>query len=138
MRRALVLALALAGAGCFANTRLDSAKRAVETAPAELVWRAATAADLRGLYESVAVEGEAASALWKVYYHFAEDGSYTGAALVIGGAHPEFQTLSGKWTLADGELDLGEGERLRAFAAADRLRLESATGVAVLRRVELQ
>ena len=93
---------------------------------------------LAGLYESTSIEGDAAAALWKVYYHFAADGSYTGAALVIGATHPEFQTLAGTWSLAGGVLDLGQGEQLTARAADGYLELASSGGVAVLHRVALQ
>lgn len=138
MRCALAIGVALAGAACVASGRLEDSARAVAPAQPELAWRPAEPDDLAGLFESVSIEGEAASALWKVYYHFAADGSYTGAALVIGGAHPQFQTLSGSWSLSDGVLDLGQGEHLSARAASAHLELTSAGGVARLRRVELQ
>lgn len=138
MRRALGIALALACAACAGSSRLERSDRAVAPEQAQLDWLPAEPADLLGLFESVSIEGEAASALWKVYYHFAADGSYTGAALVIGGSHPEFQTLSGSWTLAHGILDLGQDERLSVRAAPDHLELESSGGIAILRRVELQ
>jgi hypothetical protein len=133
------LALAMTAApACITPSVLESSGRAVEVAPAELAWRPAVAEDLRGLWESVAIEGEAAASLWRVYYHFASDGTYTGAALVIGGAQPEFQTLSGSWTLADGVLDLGEGNTARASVAALELRLQTDGGTAILRQAAVQ
>src|SRR6185503_12081772 len=123
---------------CLGSTVLESTERGIAATPAELAWRPARADDLRGLFESVSIEGEAASALWKVYYHFAADGSYSGAALVIGGSHPEFQTLSGSWTFEHELLQLGEEEPLQVFAAPEHLKLVSQGGVAILRQVALQ
>jgi hypothetical protein len=134
--RALVPALLLLG-GCIAPNVLDESRRSVQASDA-VVWRPARADDLSGLFESTAIEGESAAALGKVYYHFSRDGSYTGAALVIGGAVPEFQTLSGRWTLDERGLDLGDGSLVRASAAEGRLRFESDAGVATFRRVAVE
>jgi hypothetical protein len=136
-RRWIAAALCVAP-GCITPSVVDSAGRGVE-APAEVVaWHPATATDLRGLFESVSIEGEAAAALGRVLYHFGSDGSYTGAALVIGGDQPEFQTLSGTWTLGGDGLDLGDGQIVAAEVAGDLLRLSSAGGTAVLRRTAIQ
>lgn len=131
------LALALAPA-CITPSVVDSSGRQVEVKAEQLAWRPATAADLSGLFESVAIEGEAAAALWRAYYHFAADGTYTGAALVIGGANPEFQTLSGSWRLEGGLLDLGDGIPILVSAAEQLLRMESEGGVATFRRAAVQ
>jgi hypothetical protein len=136
-RARLIAALSLFPA-CIAPSVVESSGRAVEAAPAEIAWRPATADDLQGLYESVQIEGEAAVSLWKIYYHFSSDGSYSGAALVLGGEQPQFQTLSGHWKLEGEELDLGEGQRVRALAGSDHLKLESESGTALLRRVAVQ
>ena len=128
----------LVAPACIAPSVVDSSGRAVAPTTSELAWRPARREDLRGLYESVSIEGEAAAALWKVYYVFAEDGSYSGAALVLGAASPEFQTLSGHWTLEGEILDLGEGQTARASAAGEHLKLESDGGVAILRRAAVQ
>jgi hypothetical protein len=134
----LALALAACVPACIAPSVLDSSGRAVAAPSAPLVWRTALADDFDGLFESVRIEGEAAASLWKLYYHFARDGSYTGAALVIAGAQPEFQTLSGRWTIDAGRLDLGDGQAIEAQADGEHLRLSSEGGVAVLRRVEVE
>lgn len=123
---------------CIASSVVDSAGRAVAPRTAEFAWRPALAGDLHGLYESVEIEGEAAVSVWKLYYAFAADGSYSGAALVLGGANPEFQTLSGRWTLVDGILDLGDGQTARVLAAPEHLRLEHEGGTAILRRADVQ
>jgi hypothetical protein len=127
-------------AGCISSSVIESSGRAVDTALDDIRWRPAEPVDLDGLFESVSIEGEVAAALWKLSYCFTPDapgaarGEYTGAALVIGGPSPAFQTLSGRWQLENGELDLGEGERASASASDEHLRLESEGGVAVLRR----
>jgi hypothetical protein len=123
---------------CISPSVLDSSGRAVATPRAEIAWRPAAPEDLRGLFESVSIEGEAAAALWKVEYVFDADGSYSGAALVLGGVHPEFQTLAGSWSLEGGLLDLGDGQTARAAAAGELLKLESDGGVVVLRREAVQ
>jgi hypothetical protein len=134
-RLAAVLWLAPA---CIAPSVVDSAGRAVAPAEAEIAWRTARAADLDGFFESVSIEGEAAAALWRVEYVFSAEGAYTGAALVIGGTTPEFQTLTGRWRLDGDVLDLGEGQTTRVLAAGDHLRLESAGGLVILRRVPVR
>jgi hypothetical protein len=137
-RRRILGGSLLALAGCITPNVLDESHRAVPTAPAELAWVDARPEDLNGLFESVAIEGEAAASLWKVYYHFDAGGSFTGAALVLGEAGPEFQTLSGAWKLDANGLDLGDGATVRASAAGDRLRFESESGIAVLKRVAVE
>jgi hypothetical protein len=117
---------------------MPETERAIGALPAEFAWQPAEKGDLQGLFESVSIEGEAAAQLWRVYYHFAEDGTYTGAALVIGGERPEFQTLSGQWDLHAGALDLGDGSRIAAFAATDHVKLETDGGSVVLRRAAIQ
>lgn len=136
--RTLLLALLAISPACFAAKVIDSKDRAVEPPASQLAWRDARAEDFRGLFESTSIEGEAAAAYWKIYYHFADDGSYTGAALVVGGAQPEFQTLSGTWKLDEQGLDLGNGQVGRAFAAPDHLKLESEGITVILRHVAAQ
>lgn len=137
-RALAALACALLPA-CIAPSVVASTGRAVE-APEERApdWREPQAADLEGLWESVAIEGEVAASLSRVWYHFAADGTYSGAALVLAEANPAFQTLSGSWTLRGAALDLGDGTTVRASIAADRLRLESEGGIAVLRRAAVR
>jgi hypothetical protein len=121
----MLLVLLMVTPACFAAKVIDSKDRAVELPASQLAWQHARAEDFSGLFESISIEGLAAASYWKIYYHFADDGTYTGAALVIGGAQPEFQTLSGKWKLDEAGLDLGNGQVGRAFAAPDHLKLES-------------
>ncbi len=125
--------------GCIAPSVLDDAQRLPEaSAPAPLEWRPAQADDPLGYWESTAVEGEAAAALRKLYYHFASDGSYTGAALVAGDSGLQFQTLDGRWTLTDGVLDLGDGATASLQAAPGWLRLGTEGGMLLLARVVLE
>jgi hypothetical protein len=135
LRAALAAALL---SSCIAPSVVASSGRAVVAKVDELAWRPARAEDLLGLFESTAIEGEAAAALWRVSYYFAADGTFSGAALVLGDAGPGFQTLSGTWTLADGELDLGEGSLARASAAPEFLRLVSDGGAVTLHRVAVE
>lgn len=137
MRVPLILALA-AGGSCIQPSSLGREARRVVAAPSEVAWRPARAEDLRGLYESISIEGEQATLLWKLYYYFAGDGTYTGAALVLGGPQPEFETLTGAWTLDERGLELGDGQAVRASAAEDLLRLEAEGGSAILRRVPIE
>ncbi len=138
MNAGLLGLVCLSLCGCIAPSVVASGGRAVRATDGdESAWRAARAEDLRGLFESVRIEGEAAAALGKVYYHFSPDGTYAGAALVFGGERPEFQTLAGRWSLGEDGLDLGDGPA-RAWAAAELLKLETPGGVAVLRRVPFE
>lgn len=121
---------------CLASTVVERDARAVQASEVEPEWRAAEPADLDGLYESERLEGEAAAALWKLYYHFTPDGTYTGAALVFDGRRAAFQTLSGTWSLAGGLLELDGVEGARASVAGDLLRIENEAGTAVFRHVE--
>jgi hypothetical protein len=135
--RALCFALFVAVPACITPNVLDSDARAVESSPAEIDWQPARAEDLLGLFESTTIEGEYAAALWKLYYRFAEDGTYTGAALIQGEPQPAFQTLSGAWKLDERGLDLGGGQIARAFTAEARLKLEVGGTTMIFRRVEL-
>lgn len=137
IRLPLIGALALA-CGCVHAKVLERDDRAVGARTSEKSWRPADPADVRGLYESVSIEGEAAAALWRIYYHFADDGTYSGAALTLGGARPEFQTLSGTWKLADGTIEFDSATRAEAEVAGEELRLETEGGVVVLRRAAIQ
>lgn len=128
------LLVLLLPAACIAPSVVASSDRAVVAHGLELEWHDASVEDCRGLFESTSIEGAAADALWKVYYHFAASGRYSGAALVVGDGDPAFQTLEGAWSLADGRLDL-DGVVSRAFAAPGFLRLEAEGGTVVLRAV---
>lgn len=133
------LALAcLALAACAGSGALDPAQRARPEVAANEQWRPLGPAELDGLYESERIEGEAAAALWKIEYHFAAGGAFSGAALVFGEQGAEFQTLGGAWSVPEpGLLRLGEDEARAAFDG-ERLRLELEGGVVVLRREGLR
>ena len=140
MRRAALLLAAGLLAACIAPSVLDADARLVATPalPAAEAWQPATAEALVGYWESVAIEGEAAGALRRVCYLFERDGGCTGAALVMLDGTAKFQTLSGRWQIGDGGLDLGDGERVVATVAPDHLRFASEEGVVILRRVVLE
>lgn len=137
-RSLLALAALPALCACISPSVVSSEGRAVRPAAEELLWSPARAEDFDGLFESVRIEGEAAAALGKVYYHFSPDGTYTGAALVFDGVRPAFHTLSGSWSLTEQGLDLGDGQPARVWAATDHLKLETPAGEAILRRVPLE
>lgn len=123
---------------CITPSVIESSGRAIAPTTTKFAWREPRTADFDGLFESVSIEGEVAAALWKVWYVFSEGGAYSGAALVLGSATPGFQTLSGRWSLDGDQLDLGDGQVVRASATDDHLRLASAGGVAILRRCAIQ
>lgn len=133
-RVALALALGLP-IGCIPSNVIAAEQRAVVSRPEEMAWTAELPASLSGLYESVRIDGEIAQAMWKVYYHFAPTGTFTGAALILDAGEPAFQTLSGRYALAEGTLRLGEdAEPAKLETAPDHLRVSTADGAIVLRR----
>lgn len=138
MRAAIAGAAAvlLAACGAFgASASLPKEQRAAEVAPENVAWRPATREDVVGWFESERVTGEAAASLRRVWYSFGADGTYSGAALVQEHDKAAFQTLSGKWSLENGTLNLGEDTPpAKAFAAPDRLRLDAEGGSATFRR----
>jgi len=135
--RVLAPTLLLALAACITPNVLDESARSVAPPPAVFAWQPARPEDLRGLFESISIEGESAAALWKIYYHFGEDGTYSGAALIQGGAQPEFQTLSGTWKLDEGRLNLGNDQVVQAFAAPGALKLDAEGTSMIFRGVPL-
>ncbi len=137
MRNRLLL-LALGASSCITATVIDEHARASRIASTAAAWAPATSELLAGGWESETIEGEAAAVVLKIYYHFAADQTYTGAALVLGDANPEFQTLTGSWSLDSGQLRLNQDEPVTAAIDGDRLRLESAGENVVFRRVRFQ
>jgi hypothetical protein len=137
MRSAVALVAAgLLANGCIPSNVVAEQDRAVALPAAALAWDEPVPTALAGLYESVAITGDAAQAMVKVYYWFDGGGAFTGAALVREGAEPRFQTLSGRYRIAEGRIWLGEDTEPATLAAAkDHLRLASADGNVVLRRV---
>lgn len=128
-------ALGAALGGCAASNRLDTSHRTADAAAPAVAWTDARREDLVGYFESERVSGDAAASLRRVYYVFDPDGSYTGAALVSDGAHSTFQVLTGHWALRGTTLSLGEDAApARAYAAPDRLRLDSDGGSVTFHR----
>lgn len=120
---------------CGSSRPLEKKDRDVLAAPETIAWHPATRADLLGYFESEQISGEAAGSLLRVYYVFAADGTYSGAALVLDGGTSAFQVLSGKFTFDGSTLRLGDdGTPTHAFAAPGRLRLDSDGGSATFRR----
>jgi hypothetical protein len=129
------LALATAACGMTQSNKLDEKARAASVAPENVAWKPATRADVVGYFESDRITGEAAASLRKVFYSFAADGTYSGAALVQEGAASKFQVLSGAWRLEGNVLDLGpDSTPAKAQAAPGRLRLDSEGGSAVFHK----
>lgn len=136
-RLALASAL-LAAPACIAPSVVESSGRAVVAAEDSVDWRAALPEDLVGFFESERIEGEVAASLARVSYLFAADGYYTGAALVLGAEHPEYQTLSGTWRVEAGKLVLDDQDPVELAASAERVRIATADGTLVLRRAALE
>jgi hypothetical protein len=117
---------------------VDPADRAVGSPDATVAWGPAQAADLAGTWRATHVEGAAAPSLLSLTYHFGSDGTYSAAALVA--SHPPaFQVRKGRWHLAGGTLDLGDGsEAARLEEAPDHLRLTTSQGRVVLAHDEMR
>lgn len=137
-RLLLVLVGAVAFPSCISPSVLEAEKRAIESPAIQLEWKPAAATQLDGLFESVELQGEMAAVVWRIEYHFSKDGTYSGAALVLQGARPEFQTLSGRWRLEEGHLVLDDASPAVALAAPGHLRLQSEQGTLTLRSVSLR
>lgn len=127
-----------ATSACISPSVVASSGRAVAVEERALEWRAASAADVVGFFESERITGDVAASLSRVSYVFAADGYYTGAALVLGAEHPEYQTLVGTWRLDGASLVLDDGEPVELAAADQRLRISTPDGVLVLRRAALE
>lgn len=137
-RRCLVWSLLPWLCGCYASNVVARADRAILVAPAELPWQPATAVALDGLFESISIEGEAAVALQRIWYFFARDGRYAGAALVDTPDGPQFQTLNGRWQLGEQGLVLDDAAPATTEAAPEHLRLRNDGGTLVLKKVRRQ
>jgi hypothetical protein len=125
--------------GCIPSNVVAVQDRAVITTDLTgLDWQEVIAEDVPGLYESVAIEGEAAGRLWKIYYLFESDGRYAAAALLAGAEGLEFQTLNGVWELTGDGFVLDGGDPVQMSRAPDHLRMVAPNGVVVLRASEMQ
>jgi len=138
-RAGLLLAVVPLGTGCLASTVVAEDDRAVRTAEAEHAWRAASAADLVGLWRTRALTGAAAAAILDLSYWISADGRFSGAAL-FAGPPPTYQVLAGTWRFDEqGRLVLGDdAEPARAEVADGLLRLSGSEGSLTLERTELR
>ena len=135
MMRVLLVALTLSWSAACASTILTPVERAALAGLPQHDWRPATASDIPGLYASEEISGSMAASLWKLYYHFDENGSYTGAALFAADP-PRFEVLSGTWIFAAGRLALDGGEAAETKADIGALLLSGEAGTVVLQREE--
>jgi hypothetical protein len=132
-----VLLAGLALGACYTSNVLDASQRAVHEPLPAVAWRPATGADFDGLFESAALEGDVAASVRALWYHFAPDGAWSGAALIADGDGARFTVLQGRFVLRDGTLELEPGAPpAAARAGGGHLRLESAAGCVVLRKLE--
>lgn len=136
---ASLLLVALVGlAGCIPSNVVAKQDRMVEAPLAELVFAPGDAAQLSGFYQSVAITGDAAVSLRKVYYWFGDGGRYTAAALVEGPEGVEFQTLVGSWRATAEGLVLDDAEAVPIVVAGEHVRLATPGGQLTLHREILQ
>lgn len=139
--RISALCLALGLSGCYASNVVESGDREVSETALKVTWRPASAADLPGFYASTAVEGEAAGALLKAYYYLGEEGSYSGAVLVVSPEGPRFMVLEedGDYRFSEEGLDLQDGAgAISVDAGPDQLRFRTEASTIVFERVELR
>jgi len=123
---------------CIASNLLDSNQRMLQTEAVDREWSSPSSADIEGQFESTEITGEAAGSVLKIYYYFAADGRFTGAALVIGTSGPTFQVLEGHWDLNGDKLSLGpDSEPATVHKSGNLLRLTTVDGRVVLKRVTL-
>jgi len=135
----LALLLAPVIPACIPSNVLAPDDRTVQDDPATLAWSPAQASDLPGLWRTRSIEGAAAAVLLDLSYWISADGRFSGAAL-FAGPPPEYQVLSGRWTLTDdGSLLLGDdAEPARVEIAGGLLRLQGAEGSLILERAQLR
>ncbi|MEZ5977355.1 MAG: hypothetical protein R3F34_03960 [Planctomycetota bacterium] len=129
-----LLCIAPIAASCAGTGTLSSDAREVVDVEASLEWVPGASEDVPGIYTSTSIEGPAAAVLREVHYRFAEDGTFTGAALLTQPVH-QYTVLTGEWRVDGDQLYLSEdGEPARIEVAGDLLRMSGAEGVVVLRR----
>ena len=122
---------------CIPSNVIAPKDRVVAVDWSGVQWVPADAGAIAGLHSSVALTGEVAPGIRKVYYDFHSNGRFTGAALVQRDGESSFEVLSGTWTLEGGLLRLGDdAEPATAEMAPGLLRLSGAGGTVVLRREE--
>lgn len=138
LRACVLVATALGCSGCIASNVVATGDRMVQQPLEQLPFAPAPGLQLDGLYESVAITGDAAVSLRRIWYLFRADGSYTAAALVEGERGASFQTLDGSWASTAAGLSLDGAEPVPLEQAEQHLRLSAPTGVVVLRRSAAQ
>ena len=129
----LLLPLAIAP-GCIPSNVVARDDRMVTTALEDLRFEPAGELALDGLWSSVAISGDAALSLRKVYYVFLPGGAYTAAALVDDGSAPAFQTLTGTFAVSAAGIVFDGAEPVPLEVAPGYLRITAPTGALVLRR----
>jgi len=132
----LVLASSTMLASCIGSSLIDTNQRMLQLEPVQREWSLPSPQDVEGQFESTEITGAAAGSVLKIYYYFAGDGRFSGAALVIGSSGPTFQVLEGRWALSEGKLSLGsDSEAATVHRCGDLLRLTTTDGRVVLKRV---
>ncbi|MCA8951669.1 MAG: hypothetical protein KDE27_19330 [Planctomycetes bacterium] len=129
---------AFTAAGCVPSNVVARSDRMVATAVDELEFGPADALRLDGFWVTERVTGEVAVALRWVGYWFADDGSYTAAAMIQIGDGVEFQTRNGTWQLGPDGLALDGAAPVTTELAGDFVRLTTPDGQLVLRRERLE
>lgn len=136
--QAALVVLGVAVAACIPSNVTRPQDRMAAAAEAAPAFAPATVADVVGFHESIDIQGDAAATLRRIYYLFAADGTYTGAALADDGERHAFQTLSGVWRLAPEGLVLDEQPAVACDAAPGQLRIAAPTGVLRLKRGKVE
>ena len=134
MRASLTCLLALGGC-MFPSNVVAPDQREVHGVEVAVAFGPASAADLDGLFVAASIRGPAAATLRHLTYWLEPAGRFSGAALLARAGGSEFETLSGRWSLENGRLALGDNEPAKVEAAPGWLRLSGDDGtVVVLRR----
>lgn len=135
-------ALVALTAGCYPSNVLDTSLRAVEIeAPDVDDWAPVARDQFPGTYASESIFGDAAASLLDVRYVFRDNGTYSGAALVVGESGLEYQTLTGTWSISDSGSTLVLDDRAPGFSLGmheNRIRVASDAGTVILERIELR
>lgn len=104
-------------------------------------WAPVDRESFPGTYAADSIFGDAAANLLDVRYVFRDNGSYSGAALVVGDEGLEYQTLTGSWVIGDSGSSLLLDDRTPGLSLGmheDRIRIASAAGTVILERIELR
>jgi len=130
----VAVALAILAGSCIAPSVLTKNDRAISLGVEDITWRAATEADVPGVYVSMEMSGPLAATLRKVVYLFEAEGTYTGAGL-IDDDPPHFEVIGGSWHMEEDGLHLDDAAPATIEAGDDgSLRLSGTEGRIILRR----